>query len=511
MKRFVMLLTLTPCSFFLFSCAVQEPEPATARSSAIVTPGPTQPSLTANPSAPLIIPPDVRDRDALRKKYRELYDVCLRLGNQLEVAYKQYPNAQISHEQLGQLREATEDAARAMDEAHWQLGLEPAMPRNMDAPTKEESEAMSMERYYIDQYAQYWRHRLYKQRLARMLELLPAYQGHPALERALIAIGDAFAKQYPAQAVQYYLQCANRAKNGEMTWDESEALQRLTDVYEKLGKYKEAIDCISKARHVGWCGNGGAAFDNYQRFTILRLRRYDEGKEKVYAELWDMLRYRRSFSTINGISGIVRDVRNLYGDRDRELLEKQLRWEVAHPYVSRPGEQYYAKEFARLLTDLQELLAFEHRVENAPDKELLSLLGKCLDRKDREYVSGIDVYWYYENSDSYRYYPESILMREFLKRGKKLAPELLEYNSNGYSDLSLYILARLGGKGTADFLAGRSKQEHNAQLPYACYYAILLTAEPAARQTVEAITKSSDKFRARQAARALREFDQQER
>ncbi len=153
----------------------------------------------------------------------------------------------------------------------------------------------------------------------RLADMLPKFKDHPAEGHILFALGNAIEKA-PKEAEAYYL-AVTRCLRGTDPWnyEQQAAWQKLAAIYEKEGRYEEAIHALENWKVSEQCGTGTAVSKMRRQFEIWRLSLHVQKLQDVRAEMWSALTRREFGWGFTSEEWIAKRILSLYTGDDGVL------------------------------------------------------------------------------------------------------------------------------------------------------------------------------------------------
>lgn len=334
---------------------------------------------------------------------------------------------------------------------------------------------------------------------AELTKLLHQYYGKPEGSLILNGLGEIYETSLPNQAIEYYDQSSKYpVPSDPWNFGRQHALRSLARIYERQGRYQDAVASLSKWEISEPCGNGAASSTYERTCKIWELRMHYENAKDVLSSMWfdiESGRARLYLGLGPSVEAWATRIERLAGSRslsaDIETIASHLK-QADQPF-SRDAE------IAELLSHLRYRIRYSNSISNYTTAQLIAELLRLSSARRPELPDGIPAL-FTGYGGSWR--EEMIIGR--LHAARASAIPLLIKADEKRAWLVRYTLGLIGGKEAVGYLRGRIKLEGAVSSLTDIYYCLLLTRDPDARRLVETESKSgSDGTTAAAASRAL--------
>jgi tetratricopeptide (TPR) repeat protein len=309
---------------------------------------------------------------------------------------------------------------------------------------------------------------------------------HPVVPHIHLALASLLEADAPDKALEHVrIAVEYPIKTDQWNFGQQEALQRMAAIYERQGKYREAVDALQKWRISEPCGTGAAGSQSRKLLKMLELRLHYEDSELVFADLWKTVGSNSCFS-FGSTDDVACTIRALYGDKRRGELAKRV---DQFAKDNRKGKSAGADVGLMLRYRYQlaeELRAQLEFIDDAVKASVTKLvrLTETLSATDRAGVAsgelkrladeGYGVLW-----------REKLVVQTLLAKGEAARPAVLASVQSQHNPLGLYVLGNLGGEESVRWLSSRIVEEKNVWALRNYFYALTLTGDRDARTLVE--------------------------
>ncbi|HOX08740.1 MAG TPA: hypothetical protein PK280_20260 [Planctomycetota bacterium] len=309
---------------------------------------------------------------------------------------------------------------------------------------------------------------------------------HPVVPHIHLALASLLEADAPDKALEHVRTAVEYPiKTDQWNFGQQEALQRMAAIYERQGKYREAVDALQKWQISEPCGTGASGSQSRKLLKILELRLHYEDSALVFADLWKTVGSNGCF-TFGSTDDVARTIRALYGDKRRGELAKRV---DQFAKDNRKGMNADAdvglmlRYRYQLAEELRAQLEFIDDAGKASVKKLVRLT-EALSATDRAGVAsgelkrladeGYGVLW-----------REKLVVQALLAKGEAARAAVFASVQSRHNPLGLYVLGKLGGEESIRWLSSRIVEEKNVWALRNYFYALTLTGDRDARALVE--------------------------
>jgi hypothetical protein len=308
-------------------------------------------------------------------------------------------------------------------------------------------------------------------------------------------LGQLYEETRPEQALQCYQQAVKfPLKTDRWAAGQQWANRALAALYEKQGKYREALEAVS-SWEVG--ETGGRVTEAEKETARCRIRMHLNTPEEALKGLWRDLENGKPRSSPD----LPARLWMLYGPHREAELEKELATRL-EMYPVPPDEKAApeTRDYYQVLSDTKAHLEFVRNLREATPEKLVGLVktvtqddpGNLNGRPDRLFNKRLPAL-------EYEVWRERMLLDTLLARKDQTAPLLVKAAAENSSALYACALAKIGTPEALECLKRKALGETDAFGLRNWYYALLLTGD----KTVEAfLTKQTQtKAKALEAAK----------